>query len=79
MAVCLLYLWLAAFDSQVIKWGLRKLVERTSRRDRSSFCIGFDSLLRCITYASSLTTFLALSVNREGVGWLVVHSTSIVG
>ena len=44
LAVCLLYLWFVAFGSRVIKWGLRKLVDCRSRRDLSSFRIGFDFL-----------------------------------
>lgn len=58
LAVCLLYLWLVASGSKVIKQGLRKRVDRKSRRDLSIFRIGFDMALRCIANASSLTIFL---------------------
>jgi hypothetical protein len=57
LAVCLLYLWLVAFGSKVIKAGLRKLVDRKSRRDLSIFRIGFDMALRCLRNSSSLSLF----------------------
>lgn len=59
LAVCLLYLWLVAFASRVIKRGLRKLVDRKSRRDLSIFRIGFDMAHRYIANATSLTIFLS--------------------
>ncbi len=46
LAVALLYLWLVAFGSQVIKNGQRRLVDRNDRRDLSIFRIGFDSIDR---------------------------------
>ena len=58
LAVCLLYLWLIAFGSRIIKRGLRKLVDRKSRRDLSIFRIGFDMAQRLIANTASLTIFL---------------------
>jgi len=46
LAVALLYVWLTAFGSQVIKNGQRRLVDRNDRRDLSIFRIGFDSIDR---------------------------------
>ena len=49
LAVVLLYLWLIAFGSQIIKSGLRRLVDRNDRRDLSIFQIGLRSLERRLT------------------------------
>ena len=46
LAVALLYVWLVAFGSAVIKNGRRKEVDRAHRRDRSIFRIGYDMLER---------------------------------
>ena len=46
LAVCLLYVWLVAFGSFVIKSGQRHLVDRTDRRDLSIFRIGWDTIER---------------------------------
>ena len=46
LAVCLLYVWLVAFGSRVIKRGHRHLVDRTDRRDFSVFRIGYNMLER---------------------------------
>ncbi len=46
LAVALLYLWLVAFGVQIIKRGLRHLVDRTDRRDLNLFRIGYDALER---------------------------------
>jgi len=51
LAVCLLYVWLVAFGSRVIKRGHRHLVDRTDRRDFSIFRIGFNMLERCLSNA----------------------------
>ncbi|MFC1878586.1 IS4 family transposase, partial [Chloroflexota bacterium] len=48
-AVVLLYLWLIAFGSQIIKSGLRRLVDRNDRRDLSIFQIGLRSIERRLT------------------------------
>ena len=58
LAVCLLYLWLVAFGARIVKRGLRKLVDRKSRRDLSIFRIGFDVAQRLIANAASLSIFL---------------------
>lgn len=51
LAVCLLYVWLVAFGSRVIKRGQRHLVDRTDRRDFSIFRIGYNMLERCLANA----------------------------
>lgn len=48
LAVALLYVWIVTFGSQAIKNGKRRLVDRSDRRDLSSFRIGFDMLERCL-------------------------------
>lgn len=49
LAVALLYLWLIAVGSRVIKNGLRHLVDRKDRRDLSIFRIGLDMIDRHLT------------------------------
>jgi hypothetical protein len=49
LAVALLYLWLIAYGSKVIKDGLRHLVDRKERRDLSIFRIGLDMIDRHLT------------------------------
>lgn len=48
LAVVLLYVWLLAFGSQVIKIGKRHLVDRHDRRDHSLFRIGWNMAERCL-------------------------------
>jgi hypothetical protein len=48
LVVALLYVWLFAFGTAVIKRGYRPLVDRVDRRDLSVFGIGFDMLERCL-------------------------------
>jgi hypothetical protein len=48
LVVALLYVWLFAFGTAVIKRGDRHLVDRADRRDLSVFRIGFDMLERCL-------------------------------
>ncbi len=48
-AVALLYFWLIAFGSKIIKLGLRRLVDRNERRDLSIFQIGLRSIERRLT------------------------------
>ena len=48
MVVALLYVWVVAFGSAVIKRGHRHLVDRVDRRDLSIFRIGYDMLERCL-------------------------------
>ena len=51
LAVALLYVWLVAYGSKVIKDGKRKLVDRNDRRDLSIFRIGLDAIDRHLTNA----------------------------
>jgi hypothetical protein len=53
--VALLYVWLIAFGSQVIKAGLRYWVDRTDRRDLSIFHIGWKMIERCLTNSLSFS------------------------
>lgn len=48
LAVALLYVWLIAFGSSVVKRGQRALVDRKDKRTLSLFRIGFDRLERCL-------------------------------
>lgn len=48
LAVVLLYLWIVTLGSQAIKNGMRRLVDRSDRRDLSIFRIGFDFLERLL-------------------------------
>lgn len=49
LAVSLLYVWLLAIGSRVIKNGKRHLVDRRDRRDYSVFRIGRNMIERCLT------------------------------
>lgn len=49
LAVALLYVWLVAFGSRVIKNGQRSLVDRPDRRDFSIFRIGVNMIERLLT------------------------------
>ena len=51
LAVILLYVWLVAFGSRVIKNGLRSLVDRADRKDYSIFRIGYNMAERCLANA----------------------------
>ena len=58
LAAALLYLWLVAFGSKVIKAGRRHLVDRVDRRDLSIFRIGYDMIERYQTNLfNTLITF----------------------
>ncbi len=48
LAVAMLYVWLIAYGAQVIKRGLRHLVDRADRRDYSVFRIGCNMVERCL-------------------------------
>lgn len=54
LAVVLLYVWLVAFGSQVIKSSQRYLVDRRDRRDHSIFRIGRNMAERLINNGSKL-------------------------
>ena len=47
LAAMMVYVWLIALGSRVIKRGLRYLVDRRDRRDKSLFRIGWDWIERC--------------------------------
>lgn len=49
LAAALLYVFLVAFGSYVVKRGWRKFVDRTDRRDLSIFRIGYDMFERCLS------------------------------
>jgi hypothetical protein len=59
LAVVLLYVWLLAFGSQVIKSGRRHLVDRNDRRDLSLFRIGRNMAERLITNGENLKVSFA--------------------
>jgi len=48
LATMIVYTWLIALGSRVIKRGLRYLVDRRDRRDKSLFRIGWDWIERCL-------------------------------
>lgn len=48
LAIALLYVWLIAFGTYIVKRGQRTLVDRMDRRTLSLFRIGFDALERCL-------------------------------
>ena len=49
LAAALLYVWIIAFASKVVKNGQRHQVDRTDARHLSYFRIGLDFLQRCLT------------------------------
>ena len=53
--VALLYLWCVAFGANIIKRGLRSLVDRSDRRDLSIFRIGHDMIHRLLTNGKPFT------------------------
>jgi len=55
LAVALLYVWLISTGTQVIRDGLRHLVDRKDRRDLSIFQIGWRSIERLVVNASPIT------------------------
>jgi hypothetical protein len=62
LGVCLVYVWFISLGSWVVKNGLRHLVDRKNRRDKSYFRIGWDWLERCCRlnqlFALRLTPYL---------------------
>jgi hypothetical protein len=58
LAVVMLYVWLVAFGSRVIKSGQRPLVDRNDRRDHSIFRIGRNMTERLLTNNMPLTLLL---------------------
>jgi hypothetical protein len=49
LAICLVYTWLITLGSWVVKRGLRHLIDRKDRRDKSYFRLGWDWLERCLS------------------------------
>jgi len=60
LAVVLLYVWLVAFGSRVIKAGQRRFVDRSDRRDFSIFRIGRNMAERLIANGSKLNISFVL-------------------
>lgn len=54
LAVALLYVWLISTGTQVIRDGMRHLVDRNDRRDLSIFQIGWRSIERLVVNASPI-------------------------
>jgi hypothetical protein len=54
LAVALLYLWLVAYGSYLIKTGQRYWVDRSDRRDLSLFRIGYDMIERRLARALAI-------------------------
>jgi len=60
LAVVLLYVWLVAFGSQIIKNGQRRFVDRRDRRDFSIFRMGRNMAERQITNGSKFNISFVL-------------------
>lgn len=58
LAVVLLYVWLLAFGSRIVKSGQRRLVDRNDRRDLSLFRIGFTMVERRLVTVSPIPVYL---------------------
>ena len=54
--MCLAYTALLLLGARVVKRGLRHWVDRTHRRDKSYFRIGFDYLAHCFRLGQPLPT-----------------------
>jgi hypothetical protein len=54
LAAAILYVWLIALGSRIVKRGLRYLVDRRDRRDKSLFRIGWDWIERCLALNSRM-------------------------
>jgi hypothetical protein len=54
LCACILYAWLIALGSWVVKRGLRHLVDRKDRRDKSYFRLGWDWLKHRLRQGLSL-------------------------
>lgn len=48
LGLSLVYVWLVAVASYVVKRGWRSLVDRTDRRDRSYLTLGLRWIKRCL-------------------------------
>lgn len=60
LAVALLYVWLVAYGSYLIKTGQRSLVDRSDRRDLSLFRIGYDMIERRLARTLSIPVSFSL-------------------
>lgn len=60
LAVALLYVWLVAYGSYLIKTGQRYLVDRSDRRDLSLFRIGYDMVERRLVRALAIPITFSL-------------------
>jgi hypothetical protein len=58
LAVVLLYVWMISAGTQIVRVGLRHLVDRKDRRDLSLFQIGLRFIERCLTNALPFKLFL---------------------
>jgi hypothetical protein len=67
LIVALLYVWLMTTGVQVIKNGLRSLVDRKDRRDLSIFQIGLRSVERRLTNFLKLTIRLCPAFSEQSV------------
>jgi len=54
LAAMIVHVWLISLGSRVIKRGLRYLVDRRDRRDKSLFRIGWDWTERCLALANRI-------------------------
>lgn len=62
LGVCFVYVWLIALGSRVVKHGLRYLVDRRSRRDKSYFRIGWDYLEHRLRLGESIPITFSLYI-----------------
>jgi hypothetical protein len=54
LAAMIIYVWLIALGSRIVKRGLRFTVDRRDRRDKSLFRIGWDWIERCLALAKHI-------------------------
>jgi hypothetical protein len=54
LAALIVYVWLIALGSRIVKRGLRFIVDRRDRRDKSLFRIGWDWIERCLALGNQI-------------------------
>jgi hypothetical protein len=54
LAAMIVYVWLIALGSRIVKRGLRFIVDRRDRRDLSLFRIGWDWIERCLALGNHI-------------------------
>jgi hypothetical protein len=54
LAAMIVYVWLIALGSRIVKRGLRFIVDRRDRRDKSLFRIGWDWIERCLALGNHI-------------------------